>query len=726
MVFMLPQRLIVPLFQRPYVWNEENQWEPLWNDVARVADRLLKQPHERLQPHFLGAVVLQQTPTPVGRMQTRTIIDGQQRLTTLQLMLDALHAELVVAGATTPAARIEPLIVNAEPFRSEPEDRFKVWPTNRDRPGFNAIMGAKPPIDYGSGDAGEGRENRMVAAHRYFAEQARQWLAGGAEDDLQKRAAAIETVARELLQMVVIDLAADENAQEIFETLNARGAKLTAADLIKNFIFQRLLEAGTDVEDAYEKHWKGFETAFWEQEVSLGRLKYPRSSLFLNQWLIARTGEEIVAHEVFNRFKRFADQDAGKSMTALVRQIDLAAGVYHRFIDSSTKAGEIDRLGLFGYRTSVLESEIIKPLALYLLDPQEQPIPEAQLNKTLDVVESWMVRRMLVRASTKSYGQVISELISELRRSGRATAGDVVEIYFAAQEGANRYWPDDREVREELADLPAYRRLGRGRLRMVLEAIEDYLRGWKDGKTGLGGERVARGKYAIEHVMPRKWMMHWPLPDSSGTDERERLIHTFGNLTLLTGKLNSKASNAPWLGEAGKRACLKGHDVLFLNHGLKDCASWDDDAIRQRTKELAEVIIRIWPVPKGHKSHVSRERVPPRQRVGLLDLINAGMLEPGAPLYRRRKKSPEQVGTVVADGRIDIDGTLFRTPSDAASTITGHATNGWWFFLVEPASRRSLRMVQRDYIEKLAVDSDDDDGEDEDDEEEDSELFERS
>jgi hypothetical protein len=713
MVFMLPQRLVVPLFQRPYVWNQENQWEPLWNDLTRVAERILKQPHVRLQPHFLGAVVLQQTQNPVGRMQTRTIIDGQQRLTTLQLMLDALHAELVVSGAAGPAARIEPLVVNAEAYRSEPEDRFKVWPTNRDRPGFNAIMGAKPPIDYDAASRGKEREDRMVAAHRYFAEQARQWLAADNGNNFQNRAAAIETVVRELLQMVVIDLAADENAQEIFETLNARGAKLTAADLIKNFIFQRLLESGTDVEDAYEKHWKRFETAFWEKEVSLGRLPYPRSSLFLNQWLIARTGEEIVAHEVFNRFKRFALEEAGQSMSALIRQIDLAAGVYHRFIESSTQAGEIDRLGLFGYRTGILESEIIKPL----VDPQEHPVPEIQMSKTLDVVESWMVRRMVVRASTKSYGQVMSELITELRKSGRATAGDIVEAYFAAQKGANRYWPDDQEIREELAELPVYRRIGRGRLRMLLEAIEDYLRGWKDGKTGLGGERVARGKYAIEHIMPRKWMMHWPLQEGSGAEERERLIHTLGNLTLLTGKLNSKASNAAWPGEGGKQGCLKEHDVLVLNRGLEKCTSWDDNSIRRRTDELAEIIIRIWPVPKGHKSHVSRERIRPRQRVGLLDLINAGMLEPGASLYRRRKKSPELVGAVVADGRIDIGGTLFRSPSDAASSITGHATNGWWFFLVDPASRRSLRTVQRDYMEKLSVDADDDDGDDDEEDE---------
>ena len=103
MVFMQPQRLMVPLFQRPYVWNEESQWEPLWNDVTRVADRLLNHPSKKQNPHFLGAVVLQQVQMQTGLMQERTIIDGQQRLSTLQLLLDALHAELLLAKALAPA-----------------------------------------------------------------------------------------------------------------------------------------------------------------------------------------------------------------------------------------------------------------------------------------------------------------------------------------------------------------------------------------------------------------------------------------------------------------------------------------------------------------------------------------------------------------------------------------------------------------------------------------------
>jgi len=718
MVFMQPQRLVVPLFQRPYVWNEESQWEPLWNDVVRVADRVLAQPSEKHHPHFLGAVVLQQVQRQTGQMQERTIIDGQQRLTTLQLLLDALHAELLSVKALPPAMRIEPLVTNAEPFCSKPEDRFKVWPTNRDRPAFNAVMAAEPPVDH---DAIGHRGERMVEAHRFFSQQARDWLALTGPEVVAVRAAAIETVVRELLQLVVIDLTVDENAQEIFETLNARGAQLTAADLIKNFIFQRLLETGTNVEDAYEKHWKEFETGFWETEISVGRLRYPRSSIFLNHWLIARTGEEVVAREVFDRFKRFADHDAGLPMTELIVQVHNASHVYRQFVTcASTHAGPIDRLGLFGYRTGVLESEVIKPLVLCLLDPEEPPIPETQLVKALDVVESWMVRRMLVRATTKNYNQVVAELVAQVRKSNRMNAGDAIETYLAGQSSGSRYWPDDGEIREEVGVLLAYRRLGRGRLRMVLEAIEDHLRGWKGEKSGLGDERVARGKLAIEHVMPRKWVANWPLQDAEhGEADRDRIIHTFGNLTLLTGKLNSKVSNGPWLGSGGKREGLEEHDVLLLNRELLKQAGgqWTDEAIRARTQELAEAIVKIWPVPPNHRSGFSPDRPRLRKKVDLSDLINAGVLQPGMPLFPRRKKFSDRVATLLPDGRIEVDDTLFSSPSQAASHIVGHAMNGWWFFLTDQASRTSLRSVRRDYVNAMAVDAEDDEPDDDDEDE---------
>lgn len=718
MVFMQPQRLVVPLFQRPYVWNEEYQWEPLWNDVARVAERVFNRPTDKHQSLFLGAVVLQQVQKQTGRMQERTIIDGQQRLTTLQLLLDALHAEFLSVEVIAPALRIEPLVENAAPFCSKPEDRFKVWPTNRDRSAFNAVMGAKAPIDYGAIDhPGE----RMVEAHRFFSERAREWLLVGGEAALDARAAAIETVVRELLQVVVIDLTLEENAQEIFETLNARGAQLTAADLIKNFIFQRLLEAGTNVEEAYQTNWKDFETGFWETEINVGRLRYPRSSIFLNHWLIARTGEEIVAREVFDRFKRFADHDSGLTMTKLLMQIYTASRVYRNFItESSLYTGPIDRLGLFGYRTGVQESEVIKPLVLCLLDPEQEKVPDAQFVKALNAVESWMVRRMLVRATTKAYNQVMAELISQVLKTKRETAGDIIESYLSGQSGDSRYWPDDAELRDELRALVAYRRLRRGRLRMVLEAVEDHLRGWRNGESAIGGERVARGQYVIEHVMPRKWLANWPL-EQRGLDEaeRDRIIHTLGNVTLLTGRLNSKVSNGPWLGSGGKREGIEDHDVLFLNRELLKKAGerWTDETIQTRTNQLIDIITQIWPVPPNHRSGFSRDRARSRKKIKLADLINAGVLTQGMSLFPRRKKLSDRVATLLSDGRVELGGVPYDGPSPAARKIVGHQMNGWGFFLIDQSTRRSLRNVRRDYIDSMAVDAEDDEPDDDDDDE---------
>jgi hypothetical protein len=713
LVFMQPQRLIVPLFQRPYVWNKENQWEPLWFDVTRVAERLLAKPTAHHQPHFLGAVVVQQLQNPIGSLQARTVIDGQQRLTTLQLLLDALHAELVAVDARQPALRLEALIANPAAFCTNPEDRFKVWPTNRDRAAFNAVMGAEPPIRYSGLTS---HRSRLVDAHRYFAEQSRAWLQLNGAEDVGIRAEKLEHAVRELLQMVVIDLTADENAQEIFETLNARGAQLTAADLIKNFVFQRLIESGDDVESAYEQHWKEFETGFWETEISFGRLRYSRSSILMNHWLIARTGEEVVAREVFSRFKRFADHEAGRAMPHLVGQVHRAAAVYRSFTEGASAKNPIDRLQLFAYRTSTLESEVFKPVVLWLLDPEAEPIPEPQLWKALESLESWLVRRMLVRAQTNSYAQIAAELVTQLFKGERSSAGDIVEGFFAGQSVASRYWPDDNEVTQELETLVAYQRLRRARLRMVLEAIEDHRRGWTGTSEGLGGERVARGKYHIEHVMPRKWQAAWPLPQGMLEQERDRLVHTLGNLTLLTGRLNSKVSNAAW---SAKSTALKDHDVLKLNSDLLAAAedAWDEGRVRDRTQKMIDAILEIWPVPEGHTSSFAKSAERVKEKVDVAALIGAGLLEAGATLWCRRKAVADRTATVLPDGRIDVDGVAFDTPTAAARQILGKGANGWRFFLVDPDSRRSLSDLFHDYVDQTSADVEEDEAGDEDDDE---------
>ena len=236
------------------------------------------------------------------------------------------------------------------------------------------------------------------------------------------------------MQLVVIDLSVDENAQEIFETLNARGAQLTAADLIKNFVFQRLQEVGADIEKAYEKYWKDFETAFWEAEVSAGRLRYQRSSLFINHWLISRTGEEIVAREVFSRFKTFADHEAHVPMDELLQQMSRAALVYRQVTEAADNvSGGINRVGLFAYRIKAMESDVMKSVLLALLDPEQPPVPPGVIDSTLDVIESWLTRRMLVRATTKSYTQVASEIVGIIRQASSNLIDQKLRSYLTSQ-----------------------------------------------------------------------------------------------------------------------------------------------------------------------------------------------------------------------------------------------------------------------------------------------------
>jgi hypothetical protein len=698
-IFTMPQRLLVPLFQRPYVWNEELQWEPLWRDLQNVATRYLENPNSVQQPHFLGAVVFQQLQNPIGDLQQRTVIDGQQRLTTLQIMFDAIHAELVAVGAESPAARLEPLVENGKPFwkDSNPEDRFKVWPTNKDRPAFNEVMGAVHPINYSSLIHSD---SKLVQAHKFFSRKSEAWLAEAGPDQITSRASALEKSAREFLQIVVIDLGAQENAQEIFETLNARGAVLTAADLIKNFIFQRLLEQGTDVENAYDTHWKMFESSFWEEEVSYGRVKYQRSSLFINHWLVAKTGEDVLAREVFSRFKSYADFESKKTMLELLEQICTSAKVYASIYElGDEREKDLDRTALFAYRLKVLELDVVRPLFLYLVDPDEGQISQAELEKCFETIESWLVRRMLVRVTGKRYNKLVPEVIKEVRRD-RTNAAKILENYFKNQQVDSAYWPDDEEVRRELQNLEFYRKIYRSRVRMVFEALEDYVRGWKEGKSGSAGMRIRRASYTIEHVMPQSWQSNWPLTPGISDLERDRLLQTLGNLTLLSTKLNSSVSNGPWLGEGGKRAALNEKDVLLLNSKVQEIGKdgWSEELIRIRTEELTSIILDIWKVPKGHMSKVHRERSESSKRVQVIDLISAGLIEPGQRIFPHAKKYEGISASILVDGRIELNGVIYDSLSGAGVSVRGSSTNGWWFFAIDKPSGPRLSELYKTYL----------------------------
>ncbi|MGH9087160.1 MAG: HNH endonuclease family protein [Acidimicrobiales bacterium] len=204
---------------------------------------------------------------------------------------------------------------------------------------------------------------------------------------------------------------------------------------------------------------------------------------------------------------------------------------------------------------------------------------------------------MLCRLTTKDYNSLYVELLNQLAETDPASRGSAVETFLIGQSADSRVWPADDAVRQALLTSPLYRLLTRARLRMVLEGIEDHLRGNKSE------ERVVRGKLTIEHVMPRGWHGHWPLPPSMEDEEevraaanREVAIHTIGNLTLLTQSLNSGISNSPWV---DKRKAIEEFGVLRLSAPLKIAGEWSEATIAARSKDLAEVACQVWPRPKG-------------------------------------------------------------------------------------------------------------------------------
>lgn len=684
-IFTQPQQLMVPLFQRPYVWDEENQWAPLWQDIRRLADHHLTNLGTPAT-HFLGAVVVQAVESNLGAMPTWSIIDGQQRLTTLQVVCDATAAAFDVLGFDQMHGQLEALTHNPGVFVADGDVALKLRHSNRDRTAFDEVMLADPPIDY---ERLQHRTSLLAGAHKFFAGQVEDWLGDdSAVGSPEERARALATVLTQSLQLVVIDLRADENSQEIFETLNARGTPLTAADLIKNFVFQRLAAERVDTQHAYRELWP-FETKFWEKELSVGRTLVSRSSLFFNQWLISRVGEEIGPKSTFTRFKYFVEHESGQSMKDLLAVVKAQADLYQQWTEHAEDAHrDLTVLEMTVYRAQAAETEVLKPVLLWLTEPAS-PYTSGTVEEVVRRLESWLMRRLMLRHPSADHSRVIADIIKSHQGVPDAELADRMEGYLTRLHAESTYWPGDDEISTALSAEQAYRRFKRRRLRMLLEAVEDAFRGYAGPGPSRTGMRVPRVGFPIEHLLPQKWREHWPVSDLAAEVQRDAHVHRLGNLTLLTSALNSAVSNGPWTGEKGKRAQLEKHDVLLMNRRVRDVAKdrWDEVLIDQRTTDMVAALLSTWPVPDGHVGAVTHRSTSQSSDATIKQLIVAGLLEPGSKLHARRGPWGQAACTVLDNGDLELEGKTYSSPSGAARQIRKGAANGWWFWEL-PDGRR--------------------------------------
>lgn len=577
------QRLVVPVFQRPYVWTEDRNWRPLWEDVTALVRRRLA--GDEVHPHFLGAVVLDQMPTPTGAMPARQVIDGQQRLTTLQVLLAAIRdvaRELDVDARYVRA--LAKLTANDDDMADDPHALYKVWPTHIDRASFRDIVDGRLRRAADVAAPAAPGASTIVQAYWFFRDRTVEWAQELTyESTIDEGFDALVRVVRDKFELVVIDLKPEDNAQVIFEALNDRGTPLQASDLVKNLVFQKAEEQRLPMEELYRDVWAPLETPDWRKEVRQGRLKRPRLDVFLTQYLTCELAEEVLAPELFLTFRRYI-ADSGMPLVDLMRRMVDRAGAYRRLTAEEQPATPEGRV----LRTiGVLDANTALPVLLWLVTRFDED-DRADAMRALD---SYLVRRTVCRLTTKNYNRLFLELLKELKTKDDPA---VVTDFLLRQDADSGYWPRDHDIRYVFRSQPLYKHLTRARLRMVLAELEATL---YSGKT----ERIVHdGELTIEHLLPQSWEAHWPLPDEPGREtveahqRREALVHTLGNLTLLTGKLNPAVSNGPW---ERKRAEILHHSALSLNRSL--AARWDEGTILARADHLTEAFCRRWQRPEG-------------------------------------------------------------------------------------------------------------------------------
>lgn len=655
-LFSSPYQYQVPIFQRGYVWTLEKQVVPLWGDIQDRADAWLDQQAiaskvspatlKPLPKHFLGSIVMTPLPNSFGRVPAYEVIDGQQRSTTLHLLLLAFkHAAARIPESPVPKM-LAGLIRNPGPY-SQDDDFYKVWPTQAGQDEMRMLCSASTVGDiYAAFPAREGRRKierpLMVQTFLYLHQACLAYLRGidlgdavpGAVDrtysdrvvaairgsndfeELQPtlaldplRAQALYMTLEHNIQLMTLSLEAEDDPQVIFETLNARGEPLLASDLIRNYVFLQVAQENQSVEELYAKFWSPFDVAgaaagkgvsanaYWREKERQGRLTYPRIDLFFFGYTVLRTQEVTLASHVFQSFKAWWQQEK-RDIPRELERIVASAG-YFRDLISPEGTGYVAE---FARLIKALDVGTVTPL--YLALRERLPVESPELRQALADLASYLTRRSVCGLTTKGYNRFFLKVLQAVTAASEPHVA--LRGALLAATGASERWPDDRAFRDSWFTRPVYQELKPGKTCAVLRAIEYAARGARQGSNHV----PEQSGLTVEHVMPQSWAAVPDYAASATTDElrlaRNIKLHTFGNLSLLTQPLNSSVSNGPFADHTdgtgrrmrGKQSEL-GQSALLMNTYFHrpELTGWTEGEIDARTRYLFEAARLVWSHP---------------------------------------------------------------------------------------------------------------------------------
>jgi len=542
-----PKQFIIPVYQRTYSWKRQ-QCIQLWNDILRIgAD-------DENGGHFIGSVVyIEKGIYNVTAVPELLVIDGQQRLTTLTLLVSALakviEEQEMEIGISSRKLR------NYYLFNSDEEGalQYKLQLTQGDNPTLKKILKDLDP--------GESPSPRLLENFKLFYDR----IASGKHD--------LNTIYKGLQKLIIVDIALDrthDNPQLIFESLNSTGLDLSQADLIRNYVLMG--EEAKVQTQLYEDHWRPMEVRFGYDHASL-------FDSFMRDYLTFKTGEIPKLNEVYDDFKKYVRQKGEElSIEDLLKEVNRYSGYYVNF--ALLKEPDASLLEVF-QDIKTLKVDVSYPFILEAyIDYKEGVLEKDDFIQILRLVESYVFRRAICGIPTNSLNKTFQTFSKNINKTDYL---DSVKAEFINKTTYRRF-PANSELVEELKIRDVYNFRSRGYL---LDKLENYGR----------KERVKIDEYTIEHIMPQNKNLNEDWKDALGENWeliQEKYLHTIGNLTL-TG-YNPELSDRSFRQKRDMEGGFKDSPIR-LNRSLAEKSDWNDQAILERSEEIASKISTIWNYP---------------------------------------------------------------------------------------------------------------------------------
>jgi len=553
-IFNRANRLKIPYFQRSYVWQEE-QWERFLDDMGFAS--------RTNTPYFMGSIILKQEETTVNQENIRTIIDGQQRLTTFILFFKALFLN---NNTTEKFSQIFTTF----------EGKIILEHNYLDKPVFEKIF-LNQELETRE------KKSRIFNCYEYFL----------------KNIEANKIDPNKLLSNILfvgIDLQYSEDEQQIFDTINSLGVRLTTAELLKNFLFNN-----EDKLESFNSNWRDvFEKDddikdYWDQEVTSGRNIRNNIDLFLQSYLFIKIQENEInvssddkerffkVDSVFNSYKELiAKYKLDKDQ--LIRELKEYAAVYKNAINPRIVEQDIDKndsvqrlsLVMFG-----LDTATIIPYVLYIA---KKVTDQNEKNGIFKYLEAYLMRRIICNNTTKNYNNLFRSLIN----NEIDTLGKLKETIETKSEKINSM-PSDKDVENGINQSVLTNKQAKGILYLIEKSIRSNFN---------STELKSFNDYSLEHVMPKKWRNNW---GSNGIDpdQRDSSILILGNLTLITKQLNSSIRDSGW--ELKKSGSGQNHGLNQYTQGIEIFSQylqrevWNEDCIKERGQELFKYSVdKVW------------------------------------------------------------------------------------------------------------------------------------